>query len=234
MPEISYPVPGGTAARGYLSVPSATPGPWPGVVVIHEAFGLNDDIRAKADEFAAHGYLALAPDLFDGKSWIRCIRAAFQQLRAGRGPAFTALEAGRQFLAARPDCTGKTGVIGFCMGGGFALLCAPREGFGAAAVNYGEVPKDAERALAGACPIVGSFGGRDQMGTEPPERLQRALAVLEVPHDVKIYPGSGHRFMTQASGAGAVLAKVGKMSFQRADAEDAWQRIFGFFAVYLG
>jgi carboxymethylenebutenolidase len=232
MPEISYPVPGGTAP-GYLAVPSATPGPWPAVVVIHEAFGLNDDIRAKADEFAAHGYLALAPDLFDGKSWIRCIRAAFRQLRAGQGPAFAALDAARAFLAARSDCTGKTGVIGFCMGGGFALLCAPREGFGAAAVNYGEVPKDAEHALAGACPIVGSFGGRDPMGTEPPERLQRALAVLEIPHDVQVYPGSGHRFMTQATGAGAVLARLGKMSFQPADAADAWQRIFGFFAIYL-
>jgi carboxymethylenebutenolidase len=238
MPEITYPVAGGTA-RGYLavpsvpSVPSAPPGPRPGVVVIHEAFGLNDDIRSKADEFAAHGYLALAPDLFDGKSWIRCIRSAFQQIRAGRGPAFTALDAGREFLAARPDCTGKTGVIGFCMGGGFALLCAPRDGFGVASVNYGEVPKDAERALAGACPIVGSFGGRDMMGTGHPERLQRALAVLEVPHDVKIYPGSGHRFMTETSGAGAVLARLGKMSYQRADAEDAWQRIFSFFGTYL-
>jgi carboxymethylenebutenolidase len=233
MPEVSYPVPGGTAA-GYLAVPSAPPGPWPAVVVIHEAFGLNDDIRAKADKFAAHGYLALAPDLFDGKSWIRCIRAAFRQLRAGQGPAFAALDAARAFLAARSDCTGKTGVIGFCLGGGFALLCAPREGFGVAAVNYGEVPKDAERVLAGACPIVGSFGGRDPMGTEHPERLQRALAVLEVPHDIQVYPGSGHRFMTQATGAGAVLARLGKMSFQRADAADAWQRIFAFFAVYLG
>jgi carboxymethylenebutenolidase len=241
MPEITYPVAGGTA-RGYLAVPSASsassaslgaPAPWPGVVVIHEAFGLNDDIRSKADEFAAHGYLALAPDLFDGKAWIRCIRSAFQQMRAGRGPAFTALEAGREFLAARPDCTGKTGVIGFCMGGGFALLCAPREGFGVASVNYGEVPKDAEHALAGACPIVGSFGGRDLMGTGHPERLQRALAVLEVPHDVKIYPGSGHHFMTETTGAGAVLARLAKMSYQRADAEDAWQRIFGFFATYL-
>jgi carboxymethylenebutenolidase len=232
MPDISYPIGGGTRA-GYLAIPPAAPGPWPGVVVIHEVLGLNDDIRRKADEFAAHGYLALAPDLFDGKSWIRCIRNAFTQLRAGRGPAFTVLEAARAFLASREDSTGKTGVIGFCMGGGFALLCAPRDGFAVAAVNYGEVPKDAETALAGACPVVGSFGGRDPMGTKHPERLQRALAVLEVPHDVHVYPGSGHRFMTQATGAGAVLAKVSRMSFQPEDAADAWQRIFAFFGTYL-
>ena len=233
MPDISYPAADGTWP-GYLAVPPASPGPWPAVVVIHEAFGLNDDIRRKADEFAARGYLALAPDLFDGKSWIRCIRGAFRQLRAGRGPAYVALDSARVFLAGRPDCTGKTGVIGFCMGGGFALLCAPRPGFDVAAVNYGEVPKEAEAVLAGACPIVGSYGGRDPMGTQHPERLQRALVVLEVPHDVEVYPGSGHRFMTETSGVGAVFAKVGKMTYQPADAADAWQRIFAFFGTYLG
>jgi len=232
MSDVTYPV-GSNTWPGYLAVPSSPPGPWPGVVVIHEAFGLNDDIRAKADEFAAHGYLALAPDLFGGKSWIRCIRSAFQQLRAGRGTAFEVLDGAREFLAARPDCTGKVGVIGFCLGGGFALLCAPRPGFGVASVNYGDVPKDAEVALAGACPVVGSFGGRDPMGTEHPERLQRALAVLEVPHDVHVYPGSGHRFMTQSHGAAAALARFARMSYQRADAADAWQRIFTFFGTYL-
>ena len=198
MPDISYPLAGGIG-RGYLAVPSpgtappgvaqpggaqpgaAQAGPaaglWPGVVVIHEAFGLNDDIRQKADQFAERGYLALAPDLFDGKSWIRCIRSAFRQVRARSGPAFAMLEAARGFLAARDDCSGKTGVIGFCMGGGFALLCAPRDGFAVASVNYGEVPQDAEDALRGACPVVGSYGARDIGGTKQPERLQRADTV---------------------------------------------------------
>jgi carboxymethylenebutenolidase len=240
MPDISYPV-GDGSAPGYLAVPaaesvsagSAAAAPWPGVVVIHEAFGLNDDIRKKADQFAAHGYLALAPDLFGGKNWLLCIRSAIQQLRARSGPAFTALEAARDFLAARDDCTGRTGVIGFCIGGGFALLCAPRSGFAAASVNYGEVPKDAEAALRGACPIVGSYGGRDRMGTAHPERLQRALTVLEVPHEVTVYPGAGHRFLTESSGAGAVLARFAGMSYQEADAADAWQRIYAFFGEHL-
>jgi carboxymethylenebutenolidase len=232
MPDISYPAGPGTAP-GYLAVPSGSPGPWPGVVVIHEAFGLNDDTRKKAGEFASRGYLALAPDLFDGKSWPRCLRSAFGQLRSRSGAAFVALEAARAFLAARDDCTGKTGVIGFCMGGGFALLCAPREGFAAASVNYGEVPEDAESVLAGACPIVGSFGGRDPLGTKPPERLQRALTVLDIPHDVQVYPGSGHRFMTESSGPAAVFAKVTRMTYQRADAQDAWRRIFAFFGQHL-
>ena len=232
MPDISY-----TAAdrtwRGYLSVPAAAPGPWPGVVVIHEAFGLTDGVRRAADEIAGHGYLALAPDLWDGKSWIRCVRSAFRQLHSGSGPAFTVIDAARASVAARPDCSGSTGVIGFCMGGGFALLCAPGHGFDVAAVNYGEVPADAEQVLAGACPIVGSFGGRDLMGTKHPERLQRALTVLQVPNDVEVYPGAGHRFMTESSGAGAALARFTRMSFQPADAADAWRRIFAFFDRYL-
>jgi carboxymethylenebutenolidase len=102
-----------------------------------------------------------------------------------------------------------------------------------ASVNYGEVPRDAETVLRGACPIVASFGGRDQMGTKPPERLQRALTVLEIPHDVQVYPGSGHRFMTETSGAAGALAKFARMSYQEADAADAWRRIYGFFGEHL-
>ncbi|HEY2507287.1 MAG TPA: dienelactone hydrolase family protein [Streptosporangiaceae bacterium] len=236
MPDITFPAGAGSDAA-YLAVPpaSSSTGPWPGVVVLHEAFGLDESVRRQADELAAHGYLALAPDLFEGKHWIRCVRAAFQQLRTGGGPAFAVIDAARAFLAGRADCTGKTGVIGFCMGGGFALLCAPGHGFDVASVNYGEVPKDTERVLAGACPIVGSFGGRDAMGTAHPERLQRALAVLEVPHDVQVYPGSGHRFMNQPSGAAAnAFATVTRMTYQPADAADAWQRILAFFGTYLG
>ncbi|HEX3488392.1 MAG TPA: dienelactone hydrolase family protein [Streptosporangiaceae bacterium] len=233
MPEMSYSAPGGATVPGYLAVPAGS-GPWPGVVVIHELFGVNDDIRRKADELAEHGYLALAPDLYRGRGWLRCVRAIFQQLRAGSGAAFDALDGARGYLAGRADSTGKTGVIGFCLGGGFALLCAPRKGFSAASVNYGEVPKDAERLLAGACPIVASFGGRDfGRAREFPERLERALVVLDVPHDVQVYPGSGHRFMSQASGAGAVLAKVARMSYEPHDAADSWARIYRFFGQYL-
>lgn len=233
MPDIAFPATG-REWSGQLSVPTAGPGPWPGIVVIHEAFGLTDDMRRTADEIAEHGYLSLAPDLFDGKAWIRCVRSAIRQLQAGSGPSFAVIDAARGFLSARPDCTGRTGVIGFCMGGAFALLCAPGHGFDVAAVNYGQVPKDAEQALAGACPIVGSYGGRDPMGTEHPERLQRALAVRQVPHDVEVYPGSGHRFMTESQGrVSAALTKVTRMSFQPADAADAWRRIYAFFDRYL-
>jgi carboxymethylenebutenolidase len=218
---------------GYLAVPAQSQGPWPGVVVIHEAFGLNGDIRAHADRLAALGYLALAPDLYAGRSWVRCIRSAIRQLHAGSGPAFDALDQSRRWLAARDDCTGKTGVIGFCMGGGFALLCAPRGEFSVAAVNYGEVPADADQVLAGSCPVVASYGSRDPMGAGPPQRLAEALTALNVPHDVHVYPGAGHSFMSPKSAALAPLARLARLDYQPFAAEDAWQRISRFFGEYL-
>jgi len=201
--------------------------------VIHEAFGLNADIRGHADRLAALGYLALAPDLLDGKLWVRCIRSMIRQVRAGSGPAFDVLDACRSWLADRLDCTGKTGVIGFCIGGGFALLCAPRDGYSAAAVNYGEVPADAEDVLTGSCPVVASYGGRDLMGTSHPRRLEASLTALGVPHDVKVYPEAGHSFMSPKPAAAKPLTALARLQYDKAAAEDAWQRIFAFFGTYL-
>ena len=228
MPDVTV---GATAA--YLAVPVGSSGPWPGVVVIHEAFGLNADTRGHADRLAALGYLALAPDLTDGKLWLRCIRSMIRQLRAGSGPAFDTLDACRRWLAERTDCTGQTGVIGFCLGGSFALLCAPRGEYAVAAVNYGEVPSDAETVLAGSCPIVASYGGREMMGTSHPKRLEAALTALGVPHEVKVYPEAGHSFMSPKPAALAPVTALARLQYDKAGAEDAWQRIFAFFGKYL-
>jgi carboxymethylenebutenolidase len=217
----------------YLAVPSGT-GPWAGVVVIHESWGLNTDIRASAHRLGSVGYLAVAPDLYGGKTFVRCLRGVFRQLRAGSGPAFDAIDAVRAWLAARPDCTGKIGVLGFCMGGGFALLCAPRGEFSAASVNYGEVPADAQRVLAGSCPMVASYGARDMMGGEPPRRLEQALTVLDVPHDVKVYPGAGHSFMSPKPSWLTPLVRLARLDYQAAAAEDSWHRISTFFGEHLG
>jgi carboxymethylenebutenolidase len=233
MAELRFPGPRG-ALRGHLATPSAG-GPWPGVVVIHEAFGLTDDIKRIADRFAEHGYLALAPGFFpEGQSRLACVRAAFRELNAGAGPTFDALDAARAWLAGRDDCTGSVGVAGFCMGGGFALLAAPRSGFGAASVNYGRVPEDAERVLAGACPIVGSYGGKDRGLRGHGERLERALTKLGVDHDVKTYPDAGHSFLNHNSGGVAfVLSKVFGAGYHGPSAEDAWRRILAFFDAHL-
>ena len=220
--------------RAVLALP-ASAAPRPAVIVIHEIFGLNDDIRRITGRVADLGWVALAPDLYDTAGpRVLCVLRAMLALRRGEGPAFADLEAARTWLAARPEADPRrTGVIGFCMGGGFALMCAPREGFSAAAVNYGVVPSDAERALAGSCPVVGTYGARDTMGVSHPERLEAALTALGVPHDVKVYPEAGHGFMDSRPAALAPLLALARLKYDKAAAEDAWQRIFAFFGQYL-
>ncbi len=233
MPDLNYSAASGELGA-YLAVPRGD-GPWPGVVVIQDALGLTDDIREQADRLAAGGYLAFAPDLYSGRG-LRCVIATLQQSRSGHGPAYEDIEAARRWLAERDDCTGRIGIIGFCMGGGFALLSAPRYDFAAASVNYGEVPEDAVERLRGACPIVGSYGGRDRTLRGRPERLRAALDELGVAHDVKEYPGAGHSFMNRIN-AGPLFAPVLQLTgfnYHHPSAEDAWNRIFAFFDEHLG
>jgi carboxymethylenebutenolidase len=219
--------------RAYLACPIGT-GPWPGVVVIQDAMGLSDDIREQADHLAAAGYLALAPDLYSGRG-LRCVLATMAASRSGKGAAYEDIEAARRWLAEREDCTGRIGVIGFCMGGGFALLSAARWEFAAASVNYGEVPKDADTSLAGACPIVASYGARDRTLPGRAARLERALTDLGIAHDVKEYPGAGHSFLNRINAGpilGPVLTVTG-FNYDHPSAEDAWRRILTFFDEHL-
>jgi carboxymethylenebutenolidase len=234
MPEVR--VPGGASApelRAHLASPPVGEGPWPGVVVVHEALGLNDDTRDQADRLATAGYLAVAPDLFTAGGPVRCLRATFGAMLRGHGAAFGDLEATRAWLAGRPDCTGRIGVVGFCLGGGFALLAATR-GFDAAAPNYGFVPRTAEEVLRGACPVVGSYGRRDLALRGAADRLSGALTSLEIQHDVKEYRDAGHSFMNRHnSGPFGVLERVAGFSYHEPSAQDAWARILTFFDKHL-
>ncbi|HKT04836.1 MAG TPA: dienelactone hydrolase family protein, partial [Rugosimonospora sp.] len=185
----------GTSAelRGYLAEPPGG-GKVPGVVVLHEAFGLNEVVQRQADRLAAAGYLALAPDLFSDGGARRCLVATIRSMQAGQGRAFADIEACRRWLAAQSRCTGRVGVIGFCMGGAFALLVAGR-GFDASSVNYGVLPRRLDPVVREACPVVASYGARDRSLRGAAAKLEAALERAAVPHDVKEYPAAGHSFL---------------------------------------
>ena len=177
---------GGRRLRSAVVRPEVV-GPHPGVVVIHEVFGDQPEMRAVCDDFARHGYVAVMPDLFSGRG-LRPICVARKMIDASRGKVNVDIEATRAWLTEQDDLDGdRIGVIGFCMGGGFALayIAGGRPGVRAAAVNYGEVPKE-ESKLHGACAIVGSYGGKDKMlGRTHAERLSHHLEALGIEHDVK-------------------------------------------------
>jgi carboxymethylenebutenolidase len=232
VPDLTYPAASAPELKAYVAVPAGE-GPWPGVVVIQDALGLGDDIKRQADRLAAAGYVAFAPDLYSGRG-LKCVVATLSASRTGRGPAYQDIEAARRWLEAREDCTGKIGIIGFCMGGGFALLSAPQFPFAAASVNYGEVPKDVAK-LAGACPVVASYGKKDVTLRGRAARLERTLTGLDVAHDVKEYPDAGHSFMNRVTlGPATPLVHIAGFGYHEEASEDSWRRLLAFFAEHLG
>ncbi|MFC8246097.1 dienelactone hydrolase family protein [Streptomyces chartreusis] len=226
---------GSRRLTGHLTRP-AGPGPWPGVVVVHEALGVNDVMHRQADRLASAGYLALMPDLFTDGGAVRCLVPTFRAALSGHGRAFRDIEAARTRLAQDPDCTGRIGIIGFCMGGSFALLALSDGEFDAASVNYGRPPKDLDGALDGSCPVVASYGARDRTLRGAAPALEAALDRLGIVHDVKEYPEAGHSFLNDSEVGPRALRPLMRVAGIRPHPEsavDAWRRIDDFFAAHL-
>lgn len=219
--------------RGVLGVPQGA-GPWPTVVVIHEIFGIDEEMRKQVAHLASLGYLALMPDLFSDGGMRRCIRATMRALRSGTGRAYRDIEAAKQWLLARDDSTERVGVIGFCMGGGFAIMTVAD--FDVAAVNYGILPSDLDDAFEHSCPVVTSYGGKDRSLPGATARLDEVLTRRNIEHDSVEYPDAGHVFMNERLNGPAwlrPLVRVLGFGPHPDSAADAWRRIDTFFRRHL-
>ena len=234
--DITFPTDGGRPMRAAYAAPSDSL-EHPGVIVIHEIFGLNDDIRRITGKVADLGYAALAPDLYDHDG-IRlvCIARTLMTLNRGEGDAFKDLDSARKFLQQQAGVdAARIGVIGFCMGGGFALMYAARAPLGVAATFYGDVPKSSDQ-LRGVCPVLGGYGDKDRLFAAQGRRLEKLLTERGIDHDVKIYEDAGHSFMSRNSGFLPWIGKIGPMkaTYNPEAAEDSWKRIAAFFGRHLG
>ena len=182
-----------------LSLPQGQ-GPWPGVVVIHDALGYGPDKESINERIARAGYVALTPNMYSRGGRVRCITRVMRELMTKRGRALDDILAARDHLQAMPECSGHVGIAGFCMGGQFALVMSPK-GFGASAPFYGTpLPRHLSETLEGACPIVASFGGRDPLGRGAPDQLREVTAAKQITTDIKVYPGVGHSFANNLPG----------------------------------
>ncbi len=208
-----------------------TTSPAPALVVIHELYGLNDDIRRISRRFADEGFLAAAPDLLvTGR--IRCLIQVMQELRSGSGPMVNELEALIGKLDGR-ECVTKVGAVGFCMGGGFALLLGTRQSVSVAGVYYGDTRTREE--LERVCPVMGGYGAKDRSFASKGRELIRTLEELGKEHDVRMYDRAGHSFMNEAGHPFLewLSRPVLHVRYDEELAEDSWRRMLAFFRKYL-
>lgn len=213
---------------GYLAVPEGTAdgADLPGVIVIHEWWGLNDNIERMADRLAGEGYRALAVDLYGGR-----VATTPGEAQAIMGEVSGETEQNRANLRAAYDfltsAQGSTdvGAIGWCFGGGMAMQAAMElpTSLDAVVVYYGFVPTDAESLGPIDIPILGLFGQDD--GSIPMSTVNAFESTLdELGKDAEIvaYEGAGHAFANPTG-----------QNYQAEPAEDAWARTTAFFAQHL-
>jgi carboxymethylenebutenolidase len=200
-------------------------GPFPGIVVIHEIFGLNNNIRQTTDLFAGEGYAALAVDMMSRRNRAVCMARFIGalMLKPLNHRGIQDLEASLDWLAGRPEIDAdRLGVIGFCMGGSFALSWAcTDQRLKVTAPFYSQNPRPLE-AVARSCPVVGSFPEND-FTAKGGHKLKEMLDTHDVPNDIAIYPDSGHSFFNDQGGD----------RYNAEAAADAWRRTLDFFARHL-
>jgi len=216
------PAQGGTSA--FVAWP-ASRNPAPAVIVVHEWWGLNGQIRTMARRLAQEGYVAIVPDLYRGR--VADDPEYAHELSRGldERKALADLDATAAWLRTQRRVNrARIGVVGFCLGGRLSQLFALRgPGLGAAVMFYGQPETDAERIATLKVPLQGHFGGEDRgIGTDQVESLKLALAKAGKTADIYVYPGAGHAFMHE-----------GRSSYHADAARQAWARTLQFFQKHL-
>jgi len=209
---------GDSTGQGLLFLPHGA-GPHPGLIVIHEWWGLTDWIKQEAAGYASQGYVTLAVDLYRGKVANGDPELAHELSRGlSQDQGVRDLTSAFQWLAARKDVDPtRIGAVGWCMGGGYAMqLAVAAPTLKAVAVNYGALPTDKSALAQIHASVLGNFGGQDR-GITPDSvhAFGDAMQSLGKPVDAKIYPDAGHAFENPTNATG----------YRPADAADALARV---------
>jgi carboxymethylenebutenolidase len=216
---------GDETISGFLALPD-TSGRHPGIVAIHEWWGLNDWVKEEVEKLSDQGYVVLAVDLYRGKVATDPNEAHELMRGLPQDRAIRDMKAAFDYLAARKDVIpSKVGSIGWCMGGGLSLQLAIHEPrLAACVVNYGALPTDNADIQKITAPLLGNFGAEDRGITPDNVRaFEKAMKADGKSIDVKIYDGAGHAFENPNNKDG-----------YRPDATaDAWSRITAFYAKTL-
>ncbi|NJL03313.1 MAG: dienelactone hydrolase family protein [Chloroflexaceae bacterium] len=186
---------------------------------------MNDHIRDVTRRFADQGFVALAPDLYNGVSTTEPDEARKLVMELDMMQAVQEIGQAAEFLLAQDYVIGeKVGVVGFCMGGGLALQTALNKSdmIGASVAFYGR-PLEVGDAARMAVPTLGLFGADDQgIPTEAVQAMEQGFVAAGISHEIKIYPGAGHAFFNDE-----------RASYNPAAARDAWDRTNLWFRTFL-
>jgi len=216
---------GDETVQGVLYAPAGK-GPFPGIVVIHEFWGLNDWVKEQASKLADQGYVALAIDLYRGKVATTPDEAHELMRGVPEDRAARDLHAAVEFLKSQKNVKkDRIGSIGWCMGGGYSLdLALQEQTLTAAVIHYGHLATDSEQLKKINAAILGIFGGQDRgIPVEDVKKFEQTLKQLGKKVEIVIYPDAGHAFENPNNKAG----------YRPEDAADAWKRTVDFLARAL-
>jgi carboxymethylenebutenolidase len=211
---------GDETVQGILYTPEGK-GPFPGLIVIHEWWGLNDWVKEQASKLADQGYVALAVDLYRGKVATTPEEAHEIMRGVPEDRAASDLHAAFAFLQSQPNVKkNRIGAIGWCMGGGYSLDVALQEpALAADVINYGHLAVSPESLKKINAPVLGIFGGQDRgISADDVKKFEQSLKQMGKKVEIHIYPDAGHAFENPNNTGG----------YRADDAADAWKRTVAF------